>query len=70
MKELNFDARRAMLEDFQTRWVNEWRPMFVMHSNAVRDVVQSNIGGFDKVAGTWFGYSNETKACRWFYIDK
>jgi ABC-type transport system substrate-binding protein len=70
MKELNVDARRQLLEEFQTKWVNEWRPMFVMHSNAVRHVVQPNVGGYDTVAGTWYGYSSNTKVCRWFYLDK
>jgi ABC-type transport system substrate-binding protein len=70
LKELNREARTKLLDEFQSRWINEWRPMYVMHANAVRDVVQSNIGGFDQQAGTWFGYSAWTKPARWTYMDK
>ena len=70
LKELNTEARTKLLDEFQTRWVNEWRPQYVMHANAVRNVLQPNIGGYDKVAGTWYGYSSWTKVGRWTYLDK
>ena len=70
LKELNVEARTKLLDEFQTRWVNEWRPQYVMHANAVRNVLQPNIGGYDKVAGTWYGYSSWTKVGRWNYLDK
>jgi peptide/nickel transport system substrate-binding protein len=68
--ELNKDARAKILEDFQNKWITDWRPMFVMHSNAVKTMVQGNIGGYDKIAGIWFGYSANTKPCRLFFVDK
>jgi peptide/nickel transport system substrate-binding protein len=70
LAELNPQARTQLLEDFQTNWVNEWRPMYVLHANAVRNALQSNIAGYDKLAGTWFGYSWYTKICRMTYLDK
>jgi ABC-type transport system substrate-binding protein len=68
--ELNRDARFALMDEYQTKWQNEWRPMYVMHSNAVKTMVQGNVGGYDKLAGTWFGYSANTKVCRLFFVDK
>jgi len=70
LKELNQENRTKLMDEFQTRFVSEWRPMYVMHANAVRNVTQSNIGGYDKLAGTWFGYSEGTKICRLSYLDK
>jgi hypothetical protein len=58
------------LETFQQKFMDEWMPMWVLHAWAARDMVQSNIGGFDKIAGTWFGYAWYTKWARLFYVDK
>jgi hypothetical protein len=44
--------------------------MFVMHANAVKTMVQGNVGGFDTIAGLWYGYSANTKVCRLFFVDK
>jgi ABC-type transport system substrate-binding protein len=68
--ELNKDARTRLLDEYQDRWIKEWRPMYVMHANAVKNMVQGNIAGYDKLAGTWYGYSSQTKVCRLFYVDK
>jgi ABC-type transport system substrate-binding protein len=68
--ELNFDARKQLLEEYQNKWFHEWRPMFVMHTNARKEMVQGNIGGYDTTWGPWFGYSSNTKPCRWFYVEK
>jgi ABC-type transport system substrate-binding protein len=68
--ELNPDARTKILDDFQTKWVNEWRPMYVMYTNARKQMVQGNIGGYDTTWGVWFGYSGSTKVCRWYYVEK
>ncbi len=68
--ELNQVARTALLEDFQTKFVSEWLPMNVLHTNPVRNMVQNNIGGYDKTAGTWYGYSSSSKLGRWFFVDK
>ncbi|MEI6665747.1 MAG: ABC transporter substrate-binding protein [Chloroflexota bacterium] len=68
--ELNNTARTALFETFQQKFVDEWVPMWVLHAWATRDMVQANIGGFDKAAGTWFGYGWYTKQGKWFYTDK
>ena len=68
--ELNRDARTRLLEEFQQKWVDDWRPLIVFHANAARHMVQGNIGGYDKTAGTWYGYSFLTKIARWHYVDK
>jgi ABC-type transport system substrate-binding protein len=68
--ELNRDARTRLLEQYQQKWVDEWRPMYVNHANAAKTMVQGNIGGFDKLTGTWYGYSSQTKVCRLYYVDQ
>jgi ABC-type transport system substrate-binding protein len=68
--ELNRDARFALLDEYQQKWQSEWRPMYVMHSNAVKTMVQGNVGGYETLAGTWFGYSANSKVCRLFFVDK
>jgi len=68
--ELKTDARTALLEEFQTKFVNDWVPMYVLGAQPARVMVQGNVAGFDTTAGTWYGYSATTKACRWFYVDK
>jgi peptide/nickel transport system substrate-binding protein len=67
---LKFEERKQLLEEYQQKWISEWRPMYVMHANAVKTMVQGNVGGYDKIAGTWFGYSANTKVCRLFFVDK
>jgi peptide/nickel transport system substrate-binding protein len=70
LAELNTQARTQLLDEFQTKWVDDWRPMYTLHANAVRNALQPNIGGYDKLAGTWYGYSSWTKICRLTYLDK
>jgi peptide/nickel transport system substrate-binding protein len=70
IKELDFNKRKELLNQFQQKWVDDWRPMYVMHANAARYLISPNVGGFDKTAGTFFGYSTYTKVGRWFYVDK
>jgi ABC-type transport system substrate-binding protein len=68
--ELNPEARTQLMEQYQQKWFDEWRPMFVMHANARKLMVQGNIGGMDTVWGPWFGYNTSTKVSRWYYVDK
>ncbi|RLT33624.1 MAG: hypothetical protein DWI58_21735 [Chloroflexi bacterium] len=68
--ELNRDARTAIMDEFQQKFLNEWLPMSVLHTNPVRNMVAGNIGGYDKTAGTWYGYSSSSKLGRWSYMDK
>jgi peptide/nickel transport system substrate-binding protein len=70
LAELNSQARTQLLDEFQQKWVDDWRPMYTLHANAVRNALQPNIGGYDKLAGTWYGYSSWTKICRLTYLDK
>jgi hypothetical protein len=54
--ELNKDARTKLFDDFQQKWISDWRPMYVLHANAVKRLVQPNIAGYDKMTGIWHGY--------------
>jgi len=68
--ELNRDARTKMLDEAQQKFVDEWMPMYVLYAQPVKTMVQGNVGGYDTTAGLWFGYSANTKICRWYYVDK
>jgi len=68
--ELNKDARTRLLEEFQQRYMDEWMPSNVLAAQPKKHMLQSNIGGYDKVVGPWFQYSSNGQAGRWYYVDK
>ncbi len=68
--ELNVEARSKLLEEFQTRYLSEWMPNMILGAQPARVMTQGNIAGFDTIAGTWYGYSANTKICRLFYVEK
>jgi peptide/nickel transport system substrate-binding protein len=68
--ELNQDARTKLMDEFQQRFVDEWMPNWVLCAIPGRHMLQGDVGGFDKIAGTWYGYSSQTKVCRLFFVDK
>jgi dipeptide transport system substrate-binding protein len=68
--ELNFDARKQLLDQYQQKWISEWRPMYVMHANATKYMFHSNIGGFHEIAGTWSSYWTQNKMRLLYYVDK
>ncbi len=70
LDELNVDARTKLLDDFQTKFMNDWMLSFVINSRPVRRFVAGNIGGYDKVAGFWNQYSANAQVSRWYYVDK
>ena len=59
-----------LLDDFQTKYMNEWLPNFILGAQPARNMLAANVGGYDTIAGTWYGYSANTKICRLFYVDK
>ena len=70
LSELNADARKQLLEEFQQKWISEWRPMYVMHANATKTMVQANVAGFHEIAGTWSAYNAQNKIRLLQYVDK
>ena len=68
--ELKREARTAMLEVAQRKFMDEWMPMYVLYAQPVKNMVQGNIGGYDTTAGIAYGYSSQTKICRWYYVEK
>jgi ABC-type transport system substrate-binding protein len=68
--ELNRDTRAKMLDEAQQRFIDDWMPMYVLYAQPVKTMIQGDIGGWDTTAGTWYGYSGQTKVCRWFYVQK
>ena len=70
LDELNVDARTKIMDDFQTKFINDWMLSFVINSRPVRRYVAGNIGGYDKVAGFWNQYSANVQVGRWYYVDK
>jgi peptide/nickel transport system substrate-binding protein len=68
--ELNKDNRAKMLDEAQQRFIDEWMPMYVLYAQPVKTMIQGDIGGWDTTAGLWYGYSGQTKVCRWYYVQK
>ena len=70
ISELDYDRRARLLDEFQQKFISDWMPQFVLYANPARYMLAPNIGGYDKTAGTWFGYGTWTKIGRLFYVDK
>ncbi len=68
--ELKRENRTAMLDEAQRKFMDEWMPMYVLYAQPVKNIVQGNIGGYDTTAGIAYGYSSQTKICRWYYVEK
>ena len=68
--ELNRDTRAKMLDEFQTKFENEWMLSFILNARPVRRMLAGNIGGYDKVSGFWNQYSANAQVGRWYYVDK
>ena len=70
---LDFYRLSVAKEVYDTTWArlhDPDEPMFVLGAQPARVMLQGNVAGYDTTAGTWYGYSASTKACRWFYVDK
>ncbi len=68
--ELNLDSRNKLMDDFQTKFHNEWMLSFILNSRPLRRIIAGNVGGYDKVAGFWNQYSANAQVGRWYYVDK
>jgi peptide/nickel transport system substrate-binding protein len=66
--ELDGNARTQLMDEFQTKFMEEWQPLIVFYARPARTMLQGDIGGFDTTAGTWFGYGGLTKIPRWYYV--
>jgi ABC-type transport system substrate-binding protein len=67
---LKLEERMQLMEEYQQKWISEWRPMYVMHANATKTMMQSNIGGYHEVAGTWSSYNSSNKVRLLYFVDK
>ncbi len=68
--ELNMDARTKLMDEFQTKFHNEWMLSWVLNSRPLRRIIAGNVGGYDKVAGFWNQYSANAQVGRWYYVEK
>ena len=68
--ELDKNTRAQLLDQFQQRWVDDWRPLIVLHANPVVELAQGDIGGYEKSAGTWHGYGDWARIREWYYATK
>jgi ABC-type transport system substrate-binding protein len=68
--ELDNNARARLLDQFQQQWIDDWRPLIALHANPVFELVQGDVGGYEKSAGTWHGYGDWTRIREWFYVTK
>ena len=70
LRELNFEARKALLDTWQQKFVNEWQPRLMLYTTPVKTFLQPNIGGFDKIAGPWTGGRHTTnKPANLYYVS-
>ena len=67
--EFNRDARKELFNEFQVKFQNEWRPDYLLHLPQNKVLIAPEIGGFDKLAGT-FGTGTNVGAARMFYVNK
>ena len=72
ISELDRNARAQLVDEFQRRYMDEWMQSDVLMAQPKRFMLQSNVGGYDKVVGPWFQYtySSMAQAGRWYYIEK
>ena len=47
------EARKELFNQFQQKYQDEWRPDLILHLAQTKSLIGGNIGGFDKLAGTW-----------------
>jgi peptide/nickel transport system substrate-binding protein len=66
------EERKQLMEEFQTKFLDEWQPLIVLNIQPERYVLQPNIGGFDTTAGPWgfTGYRLYNKAGRWYEVQQ
>ena len=55
LRELNFEARKAIMNTWQQKFLDDWQPLIMEYATPVKAFLQPNIGGFDKIAGPWTG---------------
>ena len=66
---LMIETPHKLFDDFQQKWITDWRPMIVCHANAVKTMVQGNVGGYEKSAGIWFGYRSNQEIRLRYLVD-
>jgi ABC-type transport system substrate-binding protein len=66
LSELNRDARTKLIDEYQQKWVAEWRPLIALYANGAKTMVQGSIGGYDRIAGTWLADQGARKLGRLF----
>lgn len=64
--ELDFDARSALMDEFQDKYMNEWQPIIWLYVRPQKTILQSNIGGYEETFGPWLGYGAITDVKHWY----
>jgi peptide/nickel transport system substrate-binding protein len=70
LSELDKNKRLELLEEAQRRWFSDWMAQYVLYAQPRKNMIQSNVGGYDKIWGVWFGYADRAKMGRWYFVDK
>jgi ABC-type transport system substrate-binding protein len=70
LTELDKDKRQDLLEEAQRRWFDEWMAQYVLYAQPRKNMIQGDVGGYDKIWGVWFGYADRAKMGRWYFVDK
>ena len=50
---LGLDERKQLMETWQQKFMDEWMPIWFLHTPPVSAFLQPNIGGYDTVVGPW-----------------
>ena len=53
LAELDFEKRKALLDTYQQKYVDEWLPNLVLYAVPAKYYVQPTLGGFDTITGPW-----------------
>ena len=51
--EVDPKALKEIFNTFQEKCMTAWMPMFGLHVEQKKTVIQPNVGGYDKVVGPW-----------------
>ena len=65
---LDLKERTAIFETFQTKFMDEWMPMYALYVEPRKTLVQPNVGGYDKLVGPWNSGLSQHRQGALYYV--
>jgi len=65
---LDLKERTAIFDTFQTKFMDEWMPMYALYVEPKRTMVQPNVGGYEKVVGPWSSGLTQHRKGSLYYV--